>query len=324
MQGWILYKTDEENLPNDVYGLRRVLEVGRRVGIDLTVMSPEQVDLLVTREDRKSVLVNNSAVQLPDFLLPRMGASTTYFALALIRHLERLGVATFNSSESIEAVRDKLYTQQILAQSNLPIAKTMLARQPVDTDIVDKQLGFPVVVKTISGSQGSGVFLCESRAHFEDLMNLLTATRSNVNIILQEFIADSYGRDLRVIVVGGQAVGAMERRATDGSFKANVSRGGESLPHALSREAELLAVTASDILGLSIAGIDILFGEDHFRICEANSSPGFKGFESCSGVSVPHKILELVVTRLGELEYVERLAQDLLQNEGELSEVGKA
>ena len=313
MNGWVLYRESSDQLRAEIYELNRLRQVADQCGIQLSVVSPEQVDLVVTRDDRRSVLLDGEEVALPDFLLPRMGASTTYFALAVIRQLERLGVQTFNSSESIETVRDKLYTHQILAQSNLPVAKTMLAKFPVDSDAVERHLGYPVVVKTISGSQGTGVFLCESRSNFEDLMQLVEATKSNVNIILQEFIASSSGQDLRVFVVGGKAIACMKRSSQDGSFKANYSRGGIAEAHELTPEIEWLAAEASRLLGLDIAGIDLLFDGDHFKICEANSSPGFEGLESCHHISVPEHLFSFIFVRLGQFENLPRIATQRIE-----------
>ncbi len=321
MKGWILYRDKEESLRPEAFEVRRFMDVAEEMDIELQVLAPEQFDLVVTRDDRKSVLVDGQETALPDFLLPRMGASTTYFALAVIRHLERLGVQTFNTSESIEVVKDKLYSHQILAQSNLPVAKTMLAKFPVDIERIEQHLGYPVVVKTISGSQGTGIFLCEDRRSLEDLMELVSATRSNVNIILQEFIESSRGRDLRVITVGGRAVACMQRVAQDGSFKANVSRGGRAEPFDITPEIEWLSTEVSRLLGLDIAGIDLLFDRDHYRICEANSSPGFQGIESCLPVSVPHEVFSFVAVRLGQLDFLSKASKVVMAGPNVVAEL---
>ena len=163
MNGWILYKQSQNEVEPDNYEIARFVEAAGAGGVGLRVVKPDDFDLIVTRDDRKSIRLDGAVVPLPVFLLPRMGAGTTYFALAVIRHLERLGVRTFNKSTSIEQVQDKLYTQQILAASDLPFAKTMLAKFPPDVDLVERYLGFPVVVKTVSGSLGTGVFLAETR-----------------------------------------------------------------------------------------------------------------------------------------------------------------
>ncbi|ODS36405.1 MAG: alpha-L-glutamate ligase [Candidatus Altiarchaeales archaeon WOR_SM1_79] len=299
MEGWVLYKHSEDEIKQGAYEINRFIESARKRDINLKVVKPEQVDLIVTRDDRKSILIDGKATPLPDFVLPRRGASTTYFALAVIRHLERLGVHVINSSQSIDTVKDKLFTQQILAQSGLPVPKTMLAKYPINIDLIEKQFGFPVIVKTISGSQGRGVFLCETKSSFEDLMLLINATRANVNLIIQEFIKTSKGRDLRVFVIGGRIVACMERKAMYGGFKANYSRGGEVRKYETNQEIEWLSTESARILGLDIAGIDLLFDGEHYKICEANSAPGFKGVESCCEISIPDEIYNFVKIRLG-------------------------
>ena len=302
MRGWILYDDYNEGLRKEYHEIQRLLEVGQQRGIDLRVLSPNQFDLIVTQDDRDSVIIDGEVVPLPDFVMPRLGASTTYFALAVSRHLERLGVYAINTSSSIEAVKDKLYTQQILAASNMPVPKTMLAKYPIDVDLVEEQFGFPVIVKTLSGAQGTGVFLSERKSKFRDLMDLINATNRDANIIIQEFVASSRGRDLRVFTIGGRAVACMERKSLDGNFKANLSQGGIASKVELTPEIEWLATETARILELEIAGIDLLFDGEHFKICEANSAPGFKGIEECHDISIPDAIFDFIQIRLGKFE----------------------
>lgn len=299
MKGWILHKHSEDEIAPEYYELNRFQEEAAAGGIDLRILKEDQFDLIVSRDDRRSVLVDGEALPLPDFLLPRRGASSTYFTLAVIRHLERLGVYSVNAADAIETVRDKLYTQQILAASGLPVLKTMLAKNPVDVELVRRHFGFPVVVKTIAGSQGSGVYLSKDRGGFEDLMQLLSTSRSSSPIILQEYLRASKGRDLRVIVVGGRAIACMERRGRKGKFKANYSSGGSVRPFAMNAEIEWLAVEAARLCRLDVAGIDLLFDGGHFRICEANSSPGFKGMEKSGEANIAREIFAYVRVRLG-------------------------
>ena len=237
MKSWILYKDSAAALKPEAYEVKRLIETGEKRGHEIEVFKPEQFELLVTAATERSLMVDSAVVDLPDVLLPRMGAGTTYFALSVIRQFERLRVPTFNTSLSIETVRDKLFTHQLLGRAKLPIPKTMLAKFPIDVGLVERKLGFPVVVKTLSGSQGSGVFLCEGRQNFEDLMELIRATQSNANLIFQEFIADSRGRDIRIFVIGGRVVAAMERRSVNDNFKANFSLGGEVVPFKPDRNA---------------------------------------------------------------------------------------
>ncbi len=299
VKGWIIYKECEENLKPESYEIQRFVEAAAEQGIELKVLRPEQFDLIVTREDKKSVFVDGVPDMLPDFVLPRMGAGTSYFALSILRHLEKLGVPCINSSVSVETVKDKLFTQQILAEKNLPVPKTMLMKFPVDTELIEQQIGFPVVIKAISGSQGKGVFLAEKKAHLTDLMQLIELTNPRFNLILQEFVQTSFGRDLRVFVIGGRVVGCMERQSADMGFKANFSAGGKVIRREVTPEIEWMATEAARILGLDIAGVDLLFAEDHFKICEVNSSPGFQGLSSCCNVNIPEEVYHYIRIRYG-------------------------
>ncbi len=299
MKGWILFKEGSGFIKNKSHAVSRLMESADEFGVELHLISPDRLDLTVTREDRKSILLDGEAVSLPDFIIPRMGAFTTYFDLAVIRHLERLGVKSFNSSESIETVKDKLFSHQILAERNLPIPKTMLVKFPVDVDLVETRLGFPVVVKTLYGSQGSGVFLCESKKQLTDLIQLVEVTKGSANIILQEFVKTSRGRDLRVFTIGGRAVACIERNAPEGEFKANYSQGGTVKPYGITPEIEWLAVETSRIFNLDIAGIDLLFDGEHYLVCEANSAPGFETIEECLDLNVPKEMFHFIRIRLG-------------------------
>ena len=299
MRGWIIYKHNDLLLRQEAYEVNRLVEVAKEENIDLQVFSPDQFDLTVTRDDEKSILIDGERQKLPDFVMPRMGAGTTYFTLAVVRHLERLGVYCVNSSHSIEVVKDKLFAQQILAEKNLPTPDTMLVKFPVNVALVEKQIGFPVVVKTLSGSQGSGVFLSKSPGEFDDLMQLIEATSPKANIILQQFVKASHGRDLRVFTIGGRAIACMERNSNGENFKANVSAGGVGKLYPITPEIEWLATQTANVLGLDVAGIDLLFDQEHFKICEANSSPGFEGLESAVDIDVPHEIFHFIRIRLG-------------------------
>lgn len=299
MRGWIIYKDNALLLRQEAYEIHRLLEVAKEENIDLQVFSPDQFELTVTRDDEKSILIDGKKHKLPDFVLPRMGAGTTYFALAIIRHLERLGVYCINSSHSIETVKDKLFAQQILAEKNLPTPDTMLVKFPINVDLVEKHIGFPVVLKTLSGSQGSGVFLSKSKDELDDLLQLIESTNPKANIILQQFVKSSFGRDLRVFTIGGRAVACYERNSQGAKFKANISAGGIGKSHPITPEIEWLATQTANVLGLEVAGIDLLFDEQHFKVCEANSSPGFEGLEAATNMNIAKDIFHFIRIRLG-------------------------
>lgn len=291
MEVWILFNHEIESATAEAFEIRRFMAEGREMGIDVKVLHPEQFDLLVTADDRDSVLVDGKLMPLPDFQLPRMHSmGDGYFSLAVIRQLQRLGVQTYNDSACIELVADKLHTHQALIQAGLPTPTTMLAKFPIDTDLVESTIGFPVVVKTLQGVNGTGVFLMENRKSFEDLMELISETNPNIQLIFQKFISKSKGRDIRLFVVKGKVIASMERRAKEGGFKANFSQGGSVLEIFPEKAAIDLAIKTAEVLDIQVAGIDLLYTDDGYTVCEANTFPGFRGLESCCNVNVPYEI----------------------------------
>lgn len=288
MKLWML----GNRLTTEIYERERFIEESEKYGIDFSLVFADEIDLIVSRDDRKSIRYCNDIVSLPDVLLARTGSGTGHFNLSVIRQFERLNVPTIPNSSSIEASKDKMYANQILAQAGLPIPKTMLTRFPCKSELVEKVVGFPCVLKVITGSHGAGVYLCETPKQFEDLSELISSLDFKNSMIVQEYVQHSEGRDLRVIVIGGRVVGAMLRQSTDGSFKANISRGGEGVAFDVDDRLEMLSIQVAKVLDLDIAGVDLLFHPDGYRICEANSSPGFKGFEAALGINIPQKVFD--------------------------------
>lgn len=274
----------------ETYERDRFIEESEKQNIDFSVVYADEIDLLVSRDDRKSIRYQNNIVSLPDVLLARTGSATGNYNLSVLRQFERLNVLTLPNSDSIIASKDKMYANQILAQAGLPIPKTLLTRFPVESNLVERQIGFPCVLKVVTGSHGAGVYLCETPKQFEDLSELISSLDFRNSMIVQEYIKHSEGKDLRVIVIGGKVAGAMLRESTDGSFKANISRGGIGKPYEVDDEMEMLSIQVAKTLNLDIAGVDLLFHPDGYRICEANSSPGFKGFEAALNINIPEKI----------------------------------
>ena len=296
MHLWILQKPPSGLV--EPYESARLREEARVLGIQLEAVAPQEIDLVVSRCGRRSIRRCGAEVELPDALLPRTGSGTDYFSLAILRQLEHLGVPVINPSAAIEAVKDKLYAHQLLAQRNLPIPRTMLVRFPVNPELVAAQIGFPCVVKLLVGSYGEGIYLSRDPGSFRDLMELVSSLDRTQPLILQEYIATRPGEDLRVWVVGGRVLGAMRRRSTDGSFKANISRGGDGEPFPLNSAIEDLALASASAVNLEIAGVDLLFDGDGYSVCEVNSAPGFAGFEQATGLNVAREILEHCCSRI--------------------------
>ena len=293
MKGWIF---TTQNSPS--YETERLIECFKDEGIECFYVHPNHVDIFISKDNRKSVLVENEHTSIPDFVIPRVGSATTYYQKAVFRHLERMGVLFINGSDSIDNVKDKLYTMQILSQNNVPHPKTMLVKNPIDSDYVERNIGFPIVVKSLSGTHGKGVYLAENKRNFEQLVEMMEQFNERFNIILQEFVEDSHGKDLRIIVVGGKVIGAMKRESTDGDFRANVTRGGGAKPVELDEQMEYLALESTKLLGLDIGGVDLLYDNGGYKICEVNSSPGFRGMEKYTEIKVAEQIVTYVKNKL--------------------------
>jgi len=293
--GWMLVKDRFW----ESYETNRLIEEFQKQDIEVQLVDPTTVDIFVNKDNKKSILVNGEPSDLPQFVFPRTGSGTSYYIKAVIRHFERMGVPVINSSDAIDNVKDKLYTHQILAQSNLDIPKTMLLRYPIDIDFVDKNIGFPVIVKKISGSYGRGVFLCEDKKSLNQLVTMAELTKKSYDIILQEFIKDTWGKDLRVFVVNNKVVGCMMRQATDDDFRANISRGGEGIPYEVNEQIEWLSSESSKALNLDIAGVDLLFQNGGYKICEVNSNPGFEGMENYTKKNIAGEIVSFIKLKLG-------------------------
>ena len=291
MKTWIVLQKRDKNVN---YETDRLLVEG---GEGTELIYHPNVDIIVDRQDRRSIRVKNRVVDLPNVVIPRTGSGTGYFGHSLLRHFERLGVPLLNNSASIEVTKDKLHAAQVFAEQHLPTPKTMLVKDPVNPRLVEKEIGFPCVVKIFAGSYGKGVYLCNNSREFRDFIEFAHGIKSDEAIIVQEFIKSRPGEDVRVIVVGGKALGAMKRSSKDGSFKANITRGGVGENYPLNPRIEEIAIKTTNALGLDVAGIDLLFDGDDYKLCEANSAPGFKGFEKYTGINVARAIIDYAKTK---------------------------
>ena len=290
---WIIL---QKNSSGNQWETKRLLE-SCPSNIEPQLILHPTVDIIVNKENRRSIRVKNKMVDLPKVAIPRTGSGTGYFGFAILRHLERLGVPMVNTSSSIEATKDKLYAHQIFAEQGIPTPKTLLVKHPINANLVEREIGFPAVVKIMAGSYGKGVYQVTSKSRFVDFIDFAHGINTDEAIIVQEYIDTHPGEDLRVFVVGGKVLGAMKRSAKDGSFKANISRGGEGVAYELTPQIEKIALKVCKSLELEVAGVDLLFGKDGFLVCEANSAPGFKGFEQATGIDVAKAIIDYALTK---------------------------
>ena len=286
MKAWLILKQKNRSTK---YETDRLLEEGN--GEVELVLHPD-IDILVGNEGRKSLRKKRKFVDLPDVVIPRTGSGTGYFGLSVLRHLEKLGVPLVNGSAAIEATKDKLWSCQIFAENNLPTPKTLLVKQPIDSNLVKKEIGFPAVIKIFAGSYGKGVHLVQNKNEFTDFTDFVYGIKSDEAMIVQQYISSRPGEDLRVYVIGNKVLGAMKRSSTDGSFKTNITRGAVGSSFPMNERIEQIALDTAKALGLDIAGIDLLFDGQDYKLCEANSAPGFLGFEKYTGVNVAKEIID--------------------------------
>jgi len=266
--------------------------------IQSAVYQPKNFDIITSRKSHKSIRYQGNRIDLPDAVLVRTGAGTNYFTLALLRQLENFDIPIINNSQSILHSRDKMISSQILARAKLPTPRTMLVSHPVNVDIVEQEIGFPCVVKLVTGSQGKGVYLCKDKDMFVNFMDLTDNLKSKKTLIIQEFVNSGELFDLRVWVIGGKTITAMKRTPPTGDFKANITRGGLGEPFELNNEISELARKTAQAFDLDITGVDLLFNGEKYLVCEANSSPGFEGIDRYCGTDMGEEIVKYVRKRL--------------------------
>jgi ribosomal protein S6--L-glutamate ligase len=243
-----------------------------------------------------------------DAVLPRIGASITYYGTAVVRQFQEMDVFCANTAHGIMNSRDKLRSLQILSRHHVGIPRTTFVRDRKDVlPAIDRVGGAPVVIKLIEGTQGIGVLLAESVKTAEGIVELLQSQKQNV--LIQKFVAESKGRDIRALVVGDRVVAAMRRVAQGQEFRSNVHRGGIAEPVELSEEYRETAVRSTQILGLQVAGVDMLEGKDGPQVMEVNSSPGLEGIEACTGLDVAGAIIEYIAAQVDfpEIDVRQRL-----------------
>jgi len=279
---------------------RNEYESGRLVdsfaakGIEARACHPDDFDIIVDRNIKGGIKYKGQDMELPKLVLVRLGAGILPFQLAVIRHFEQAGVPCVNGSVAIETVKDKLRSSQILSRAGIAIPNTMLVRWPIEDRLVTDNIGFPCVVKVVTGSYGEGVHLCERKRDYKKLVEFVENLGNKKTMIVQEYLGDRPGEDLRVLVIGGKVMGAMLRTAPEGDFRANITGGGTGSRYEITEEIDFIARETARALNLDIAGVDLLFDDRGFRVCEANSNPGFKGFETYCGVDVADLITEYV------------------------------
>ena len=275
-----------------LYSHRRLIEAARQRGHEIDVVNTLHVHMNVT-SSRPTLMYGGRVLPCYDAVIPRIGASITHYGLAVLRQFEMQGVFPLNESVAIGRSRDKLRALQLLAREGIGLPVTAFAHDPRRAEDVVKEVGgTPCVIKLLEGTQGRGVILAETAASAKSIIEAFSA--ANMNILVQEYIKEAGGTDIRALVVGRSVVASMKRSGKTGDFRANLHRGGRAEPAVLSEEELRTAVRSAEVLGLNVCGVDLLRSSRGPVVLEVNSSPGIEGMEAASRVDVAAAIMEFL------------------------------
>ena len=277
--------------PN-LYTHRRIIEAARARGHDMEVINTLHVHMNIT-SSKPTLWHGGRLLPIYDAVIPRIGASITHYGLAVLRQFEMQGVFPLNESVAIGRSRDKLRALQLLAREGIGLPVTAFAHGPRRAEDVIKEIGgTPCVIKLLEGTQGRGVILAETTASARSIIEAFSA--ANMNILVQEFIKEAGGTDIRALVVGGKVVASMMRLGRIGDFRANLHCGGKAEAAAITDEEARTALRSAEVLGLNVAGVDLLRSNRGPVVIEVNSSPGIEGMERASGADVAGAMIEFL------------------------------
>lgn len=275
-----------------LYSTRRLVEAGERKGHEMQVVDHSKCDLVIEKK-HPGIIYRGSRLEHVDAVIPRIGASVTFYGAAVVRQFEMMKVFTAIESQALVRSRDKLRSLQILSRAGLGLPRTVFSNYSRNVkSIIRSAGGAPVVIKLLEGTQGLGVVLAETDSAAESVIEAFNGLKARV--IVQEFVAEAKGSDIRAFVVDGVVVGAMKRQGKPGEFRSNLHRGGTASFIELSEEEENAALKAARVMGLGIAGVDMLQSKHGPLILEVNSSPGLEGIEAATGRDIANSIIRYV------------------------------
>jgi ribosomal protein S6--L-glutamate ligase len=277
---------------NGNYSTKRLVEVAKARGHQVKVLKYKNAWASIGLKS-PWVKYNGEYVRDWDAIIPRIANNLTRYGTAILRQLENQGIYTISSSIAIARSRDKLRSMQLLARANVPMPKTVVSRNVEDIDeLIDDVGGTPVIIKLATGTHGNGVVLAETKKAAKSVLQALyLRNEDGTNILVQEFIGESVGTDIRAFVVGGRVIASYQRTSLDDDFRSNLHKGGEGSPVKLTEEERKVAVKAAKAMGLNVAGVDIMRSNRGPLVLEVNASPGF-GIEKVTGRDVATPIIE--------------------------------
>lgn len=276
----------------EIYSTSRLVEAAKNRGHEVHVVDHTKCSLLMEKA-KPSVRYKGEYLKNVDIIIPRIGASVTTFGASVIRHFDMMGVSSLLTSTALIRSRDKLRSLQIMSKSGIGIPKSVFARHPKSNDIkimIDEVGGAPVILKLLEGTHGTGVVKVDSVSSAKSTVEAFSGIKKD--IIVQEFIEEAKGKDIRVFVVNSEVVGAMERSGQDGEFRSNLHKGGVAIPYDLSAKEKSIAIEAANLHGLTVAGVDMIISSRGPLIIEVNSAPGLQGIEKATNIDIASKIIE--------------------------------
>lgn len=275
-----------------LYSTRRLKEAGEALGHQVDVIDTTHCYMDIT-SNSPTVRYNGQQLPFYDAIIPRIGASITFYGTAVVRQFEMMNTFSVNESVAISRSRDKLRSMQLLSRKGIGLPKTGFARNPDKiADVIANVGGAPLVIKLLEGTQGIGVVLADTDKSATSIIEAFMGV--NTNILVQEYIKEAGGADIRCLVIGGKVVAAMKRQAPEGEFRSNLHRGGTAEIVRLSKEERETAVNAAKVMGLNVCGVDILRSSRGPVVMEVNSSPGLEGIERATGKNVAGLIFEFI------------------------------
>lgn len=281
-----------------LYSTQRLVEAAIARGHEVEVVNHTKAYMTI-QKDHPDVFVGDHKLVGVDAIIPRIGASVTFYGSSMIRQFEMNGVFTTLSSLALVRSRDKLRSLQILAKSDVGIPRTAFARHPGDINNLIKEVGgTPLVIKLLESTQGKGVVLAETKKAATSVIEAFLGLEAN--IIVQEFIKEAKAEDIRAFVVNGKVVGAMKRTGQEGEFRSNLHKGGTATAITLSRKEKSVAIKAASALNLKVAGVDMLRSDRGPLVIEVNSSPGLEGIEKATGFDIAGHIIQYIESNIHE------------------------
>jgi len=276
----------------DLYSTRRLKEAGEALGHTVDIIDTLHCYMDIT-SSKPTVRYNGEELPKYDAVIPRIGASITFYGTSVVRQFEMMGTFVINESVAISRSRDKLRSLQLLSRKGIGLPRTGFASKPDKVDDLIKNVGgAPVVIKLLEGTQGIGVVLAETKKAAESIIEAFMGLKAN--ILVQEFIKEAGGADIRCFVVGDKVIAAMKRQGADGEFRSNLHRGGSAQLIKLTPAERKTAVDAAKAMGLNMCGVDILQSNNGPVVMEVNSSPGLEGIENATGKDVAKVVIEFI------------------------------